>query len=84
MFGYNEDDEFDRRLEESRRRRGESEYFNGGGGDDTLDELLPMIFGIIIAVGLVLAGLGWLDAQFGWGLRPLVEGWLQDGLSSGG
>lgn len=64
------DEERDRRLDEMYRN---SESQRGSGGSD---ELLFMIVGIVVGLGLLLAGAGWLDAQFGWGIRD----WLTEKL----
>lgn len=63
-----DDYEMERRMDEAEERRG---Y-----GDDTV--LLTFI-GIGVAIALVLAGLGWLDAQFGWGTVEWFKGLLNLG-----
>lgn len=47
-------------------------------GSGTMDDLLTMAIVVFIVVGLVLAGLGWLDAQFGWGLKDWLVGVFQE------
>lgn len=63
-----DDYEMERRMDEIEERRGYS--------DDTV--LLTFI-GIGVAIALILGGLGWLDAQFGWD----TVGWFKDLLNLG-
>ncbi len=45
-------------------------------GNEGSDDILLIGIGALIVLGLVLAALGWLDSVFGWGLLPVVKGWL--------
>lgn len=63
-----DDYEMERRMEEMEDRRA---Y-----GDDTI---IYTIIGIAVTLGLVLAGLGWLDNQFGWGTVEWFKGLLNLG-----
>lgn len=62
------DEERDRRMDEMYARRHDS-----NGGDDGTD-LVGFFVGVIIVIALILAGLGWIDNQFGWGLRDWLLG----------
>lgn len=64
--GGMDDYEMERRMEEIEDRRGYA--------DDTV--ILTFI-GIAVGIGLIVAGLGWVDQQFGW---STVE-WFKDLLN---
>lgn len=83
-----DDREFERRLEDTERRRssfgrggghGRGDYGDGGGDifSDLLDDLLPYI----VVLGLLLAGVTWLDNQFGWGLLEWVKAAISSAMS---
>lgn len=61
--------EFERRMEDAHRRQGgDGGGFSGGGSDD----LIVWVVGLLIGAAVVLAGAGWLDEQFGWGVRDWI------------
>ena len=69
-----DDREFERRMEDYHRRNG-----SGGSGDDGSD-IIVIFFLIAVGFAALVAGLGWVDDQFGWGLRDA----LMDKVSSEG
>lgn len=62
--------DMERQMDDIDRRR-------GSGGDDS--DLLAIAVGVVVAGAAALAGAGWLDAQFGWGLRAWLEGLISGG-----
>lgn len=64
--GY-DDYELERRMDDIDDRRSSSGPF---------DDLIVLLFGFVLGVGLIGAGLGWLDSRFGWGLLPWFKSWI--------
>lgn len=60
-----DDYEMERRMDEIEERR--------GFGDDSV---LMTFIGIGVGLAVILAGLGWLDSQFGWGTVDWLKGLL--------
>lgn len=71
--------EFERAMDRSNRRS--ARRYGGYGSesdDDIFESLWVMLFVGAIVLGLLAAGVGWLDHQFGWGILPWFQGVVHD------
>lgn len=68
----------DRRIERSIRRgmrQGQNNNY-GGNDDDLADTLVWIVVAIAGGAAVILFALGWVDQQFGWGLKDAFVAWI--------
>lgn len=68
-----EDRRIERAIDRGMRRGNRPDSVND---DDLIDSLVWIGIAVVVGLAAITAGLGWLDAEFGWGLKAAFMSWL--------